>query len=115
VVIPTVNGKHYLVSMLGADSDWVKNIEAAHGDAVIRQGRRYPVHLVVLPTEERTPIFREYVRIAISGRHHFPVSVGAPLADFEAIAERYPVYRIDAHVSPSSWGRTLSGGADSRG
>ncbi|MFL6045234.1 MAG: hypothetical protein ACJ72M_08955 [Propionibacteriaceae bacterium] len=24
-----------------------------------------------------------------------PVSVGAPLADFEAIAERYPVYRID--------------------
>jgi hypothetical protein len=35
------------------------------------------------------------VRIAASGRQHFPVTVGAPLADFEAIAERYPVYRID--------------------
>jgi hypothetical protein len=36
------------------------------------------------------------VRIATSGRRHFPLSVDAPLADFEAIAERYPVYRIDA-------------------
>jgi hypothetical protein len=40
-------------------------------------------------------ILREYVRIAQSGRLHFPVTVGAPLSDFEAIAERYPVYRID--------------------
>jgi len=35
------------------------------------------------------------VRIALSGRQHFPLPVGAPLSDFEAIAERYPVYRID--------------------
>ena len=49
VVIPTVDGKRYLVSMLGPESDWVKNIEAAHGDAVIRQGRRRPAHLAVVP------------------------------------------------------------------
>lgn len=30
VVIATVEGKHYLVSMLGPGSDWVKNVEAAH-------------------------------------------------------------------------------------
>jgi dienelactone hydrolase len=41
------------------------------------------------------PILREYVRIASSGRQHFPLPVGAPLSDFEAIAEHYPVYRID--------------------
>jgi hypothetical protein len=81
--------------MLGKDSDWVKNVEAAHGEAVIRQGRRRRVHLVAVPAEQRAPILREYVRIAISGRRHFPVRVGAPLADFEAIASRYPVYRID--------------------
>lgn len=42
VVIATVAGGRYLVSMLGPGSDWVKNVEAAHGDAVIRQGRRRP-------------------------------------------------------------------------
>ena len=95
MVIATVNGKDYLVSMLGPDSDWVKNVEAAHGDAVIRQGRRRSVRLVAVPPEQRAPILREYVRIASSGRRHFPLPVGAPLSDFEAIVERYPVYRID--------------------
>src|SRR5262245_46156118 len=95
VVIATVGGKRYLVSMLGPESDWVKNVEAAHGDAVIRQGRRRNVHLVAVPPEERAPILREYVRIASSGRQHFPLPVGAPLSDFAAIAGRYPVYRID--------------------
>jgi hypothetical protein len=94
-VIATVEGKRYVVSMLGPGSDWVKNVEAAHGDAVIRQGRRRPVHLVAVPPEKRAPILREYVRIALSGRQHFPLPVGAPLSDFAAIAGRYPVYRID--------------------
>jgi hypothetical protein len=95
LVIPTVEGKRYLVSMLGPGSDWVKNVEAAHGDAIIRQGRRRPVHLVPVSPEQRAPILREYVRIALSGRKHFPVAVGGPLSEFQAIAERYPVYRID--------------------
>ena len=95
VAIATLEGKRYLVSMLGPESDWVKNVEAAHGDAVIRQGRRRRVHLVAVLPEQRAPILREYVRIAPSGRQHFPLAVGAPLSDFEAIAGRYPVYRID--------------------
>jgi hypothetical protein len=95
VVIAAVEGKSYLVSMLGSESDWVKNIEAAQGEAVIRQGRRRPVHLVAVPLEQRAAVLREYVRIASSGRRHFPLPVGAPLAYFETIAGRYPVYRID--------------------
>ena len=95
IVIATVEGKEYLVSMLGPQSEWVKNVEAAHGDAVIRQGRRRRVNLAPVPPEERAPVLREYVRIATSGRTHFPVPVNAPLADFAAIAARYPVYRID--------------------
>ena len=95
VVIATLEGKRYLVSMLGPESDWVKNVEAAGGDAFIRQGRRCRVHLVAVPAEQRAPILREYVRIALSGRQHFPLPVCAPLSDFEAIAGRYPVYRID--------------------
>ena len=94
VVIATVEGERYLVSMLGPGSDWVKNVEAAHGEAVIRQGRRHPVHLVAVAPAQRAPIIREYVRIALSGRQHFPVAVDAPLSEFQAIAEHYPVYRI---------------------
>lgn len=95
VVIAAVEGKRYLVSMLGSGSDWVKNVEAAHGTALLRQGRRRPVHLVRVPPAERAPILSEYVRVATSGRRHFPVAVGAPLSEFQSIAERYPVYRID--------------------
>ncbi len=95
MVIATVEGKRYLVSMLGPESDWVKNVEAAHGDAAIRQGRRRRVRLEAVLPEQRAPILREYVRIAPSGRRHFPLPVAAPLSDFEAIAGRYPVYRID--------------------
>jgi deazaflavin-dependent oxidoreductase (nitroreductase family) len=95
VVITKVDGKPYLVSMLGPGSDWVKNVDAAKGDAIIRQGRRRRVHLVPVPPSERAPVLREYVRIASSGRLHFPLPVGAPLSAFAEIAERYPVYRID--------------------
>jgi deazaflavin-dependent oxidoreductase (nitroreductase family) len=103
VGVATVGGKQYLVSMLGPDSDWVKNVEAAHGDAAIRHGRRRNVHLALVPTEQRPPIIREYVRLARSGRRHFPLGATAPLSEFESIAGRYPVYRIDpAPVSASS-------------
>jgi deazaflavin-dependent oxidoreductase (nitroreductase family) len=95
VVIATAEGKRYLVSMLGPGSDWVKNVEAAQGNAVLRQGRRRRVHLVRVPPAERAPILSEYVRVATSGHHHLPVPVGAPLSQFQTIAERYPVYRID--------------------
>ena len=95
VVVAALEDKKYLVSMLGPGSNWVKNVEAAHGDAVLRQRRRRRVHLVEVPTSERPPILSEYVRVATSGRNHLPVAVGAPLSEFEAIAERYPVFRID--------------------
>ncbi len=96
VVVATVDGERYLVSMLGPDSDWVKNVGAARGDAVIRRGRRERVHLVAIPPERRAKVLREYVRIAPAGGQHFPVRAGAPLGEFEKIAEGYPVFRIDS-------------------
>lgn len=99
VVIATLDGTSYLVSMLGPQSDWVKNVDAARGEAVLRHGRRRSVRLVAIPAQERAPILREYVRIATSGRQHFPVGVGAALTEFEAISDRYPVYRVDERES----------------
>ncbi len=95
VAVATVDGERYLVSMLGPLSEWVLNVEAAGGEAVLRRRRREPVRLVAVPPEERAPVLREYVRIATSGRTHFPVAPGAPLAEFAAIAEHYPVFRIE--------------------
>lgn len=94
IAIATVDGERYLVSMLGPESEWVKNVIAAEGEAVLRHGRGESVRLVEVPAEERAPVLREYVRIANSGRTHFPVPPGAPLSEFAAIADRYPVFRI---------------------
>ena len=95
VVIARMDGERYLVSMLGPGSDWVKNVEAANGHAILHQGGRRAVRLIGVPSAERAPILREYVRVATSGRRHLPVAVDSPLAEFEGLAERYPVYRID--------------------
>jgi hypothetical protein len=95
VVVPTLAGKRYVVSMFGTASDWVQNVEAAQGDAIIAHGSRVRVRLVPVPAKERAPILREYVRVASSGRKHFPLPVDASLDAFAAIAARYPVYRID--------------------
>ena len=99
VVIPSVAGERYIVSMFGTISDWVRNVEAANGEAAVSHGGTQRVRLVPIPTEERAPILQEYVRVASSGRKHFPLPVGAPLADFAAIASQYPVYRIDVAAS----------------
>ena len=96
IVIVTVEGNRYLVAMLGPHTNCVKNIEAARGDAHLRQGRRNPVHLVAVPPDNRAPILREYVRVASSGRRHVPVAVRAPLSRLQKNAERYPVHRIES-------------------
>lgn len=95
VVIATVESQRYLVSMLGERSEWVRNVEASGGMATLRHGSREPVRLVALPVDQRAPILREYVRVAESGRRHFPLAPGASLDEFAAIADRYPVFRIE--------------------
>lgn len=95
VVVTPFDGGEYLVSMLGTQSSWVKNVEAAEGAAILRQRGRRPIKLVSVPPAARAPILQAYVHVATSGRHHFPVAVDAPLSEFEALADRYPVYRIE--------------------
>ncbi len=108
VVVCNVAGQQYIVSMFGTISDWVHNLAASGGAAVICHGARVPVHLVLVPPEERAPILREFVRVAASGRKHFPLSVAASPDDFAAIAADYPVYRIERR--DPSYSRALDGG-----
>ncbi|MDR2988529.1 MAG: nitroreductase family deazaflavin-dependent oxidoreductase, partial [Nocardiopsaceae bacterium] len=45
VAIADLEGQRYLVSMLGANVNWVRNLQAAGGRAVLRHGRRESVQL----------------------------------------------------------------------
>ena len=45
VVIADYEGERYLVSMLGEQANWVRNVRAAGGRAVLRHGQREAVRL----------------------------------------------------------------------
>jgi deazaflavin-dependent oxidoreductase (nitroreductase family) len=60
VVIADWEGKEYLVSMLGEKANWVKNVRAASGAAVLRRGRKQPVTLEEVDIAARAPIIRRY-------------------------------------------------------
>ena len=100
-LLPTIlvaakhQGRRYLVSMLGNESEWVQNLRAAGGRAIIKRGRSTPVMLTEIRPEERAPILKAWCRVATSGRNHLPVSPDAPESAFEAISADYPVFRID--------------------
>jgi len=94
VVLTDYDGEQYLVSMLGAEVDWVRNVRAVGGRAVLRHGRRRPVILEDVDPHERAPIVRRYLEVAPGARPHIPVDRRASLAEFERIAARYPVFRV---------------------
>lgn len=96
-ILATVSheGSRYVVSMLGENSEWVKNLRAAAGHAVIKRGRLYPVTFTELPPQDRAPVIKSWCQVAPSGRQHIPVPYDAPVSAFESIAAHYPVFRID--------------------
>ena len=87
-------GQRYLVSVTGDGADWLLNSRAAGGRAVIRHGKRRKVSLEELPVAERAPILKEYLKWSLGARAIIEVSHKAPVADFEPVAGKYPVFRI---------------------
>ena len=98
LVVATHQGQRDLVSMLGDGSEWVRNLRAAGGRALIKRGQTSPVVLTEIPPRQRAPILKAWSQIASSGRQHVPVAPDAPVAEFEAIANDYPVFRIDPEL-----------------
>jgi hypothetical protein len=96
VVIATCDGERYLVSMLGQDVNWVRNVRAAGGDAVLRHGRCEAVRLVEVPADAKPAILRRYLDVAPGARPHVPVHRRAPQQAFEEIVTGIPVFRITA-------------------
>ena len=94
LVLTQYEGERYLVSMLGAHTNWVRNVRAAEGRAVLRSGRREAVRLVDVEPSARAAILRRYLELAPGVRAHLPVDRHAPLTEFERIAADYPVFRV---------------------
>jgi hypothetical protein len=94
LAMTVMNGERYLVSMLGPESNWVRNLKAAGGKATLRHGITEQVLLEDVDASQRAPILKAYLRLAPGARPHIPVSKDAPVSEFEKIAPEYPVFRV---------------------
>jgi hypothetical protein len=96
LVMAVLEGERFLVSMLGADAAWVRNVKAAGGRAVLRPGRTERVRLEEVAIDERAPVLKAYLQRAPGARPHVPVDKDAPLEAFRAVAPQIPVFRVVA-------------------
>jgi F420H(2)-dependent quinone reductase len=94
LVMVVIEGERYLVSMLGAEAEWVQNVKAAGGNVTLRHGRREEVHLEEVAADRRAPVLRDYLKRAPGARPHLPIDKDAPLSEFERVSAQFPVFRI---------------------
>jgi len=94
LVMAVVGGERYLVSMLGTEVAWVKNLRAADGHALLRHGRTERVRLEEIEVEKRGPVLKAYLKRAPGARPHLAVDKDAPLEKFDEIAAQIPVFRV---------------------
>jgi hypothetical protein len=94
MVVAELGPDRYLVSMLGENADWVRNVRASGGEAVLCHGVIEQVRLEEISPSERAPILKAYLHRAPGARPHFDIAPDAPLEQFARVASRYPVFRV---------------------
>lgn len=102
-----VDGRWFLVSMLGERCNWVRNVRSAGGRAVIKHRHRRSCLLTEVPVSERPAIIKRYVEKVPGGRPHIAVDRHAPVAAFARVADSIPVFEVhydDGKPGPrTSW------------
>lgn len=96
-------GEDFLVSLAG-ESQWVRNLRAADGQAVLRRVRARPAHLCEVPGAERGEVIMAYLQagrerggettVANQARYYFGLDPAADPDDIDAVVAHYPVFRI---------------------
>ena len=94
LAMTVLNRERYLVSMLGENTNWVRNVRAAHGKAILRHGIVEDVLLDEVDVSRRAPIIKAFLQHAPGARPHIPVDQDAAVSEFEKIASRYPVFQV---------------------
>jgi hypothetical protein len=100
LALTVLNGERYLVSMLGENTNWVRNVRTAGGEAKLIHGIREEVLLEEVDVSRRAPIIKAFLRHAPGARPHIPVDKDAPVSEFEKIAGKYPVFRVNTLRQP---------------
>jgi hypothetical protein len=112
MVLVATGGQRFLVALAG-ESEWVRNVRAAHGHVVLgADGQRYATHLTEVPVAERAEVIWAYIHRpsprgrpmvrAGEARHYFGIEPDATPPEIAAVAENYPVFRVDRVGSPAS-------------
>lgn len=94
LAMTVINGDRYLVSMLGEDTNWVRNVKAAGGKARLRHGISEQVLLEEVDAKQRAPILKAYLQRAPGARPHMAINKDAPISEFEKISPMYPVFKL---------------------
>jgi transposase len=71
--------------MLG-ETNWVRNVRADDGRAVLHHGQREQVLLEVVPVTDRPAVIKRYLEVAPGARPHIRVDRTAPIEDFQDYA-----------------------------
>lgn len=97
------HGHDYLVALAG-ESQWVRNVRAAGGEAVLRRGRARRVHLDELRPQERADVIAAYLRAARErggdrsaqrqARSYFGLDADPSRDAVAAVVDFYPVFRV---------------------
>lgn len=89
-------GRTYLVAPRG-ETQWVKNARAAGQVVLVRGSVRKTLRVRELPTAERAPLLKAYLGTYESQvARFFSVAATAPEEAFVAIAEKHPVFHLEA-------------------
>jgi deazaflavin-dependent oxidoreductase (nitroreductase family) len=99
LAMAVVDGERYLVSMLGEEANWVRNLKAAGGKANLRHGISEKIFLEEVEVGQRAEIIKAYLQIAPGSRPHIRVDKDAPVVEFEKIASKIPVYKVNVSKS----------------
>jgi len=88
------DGQRYLVAPRG-NTEWVRNVKAAGGEAILKHGKSERVRLEEVPVEQRAPIIQAYLKkTARVTKREFGIEPDAPIEEFRRIAGDHPVFRI---------------------
>ncbi|WP_152190030.1 nitroreductase/quinone reductase family protein [Georgenia satyanarayanai] len=119
VVLVRHDGGRYVVALAG-ESEWVRNVRAAHGRVVVgRRGRRRAARLVEVPVADRPAVLRANLlrwgrapderAVLREASNNFGVASPA-LAELARVADRHPVFRV-----LPGWGEPHPVGGSGRG
>ena len=87
-------GQRYLVAPRG-NTEWVRNVKAAGGEAVLKSRKTEGVRLEEVPVDQRAPIIKTYLKkTALVTKREFGLDPDAPMEEFEKIAPDHPAFRI---------------------